>query len=67
MKYAEYRKCGFYIGSGMAESRCKQVITRRMRITGAHWNDFGGKTMIQKRCAYLNGGFRELPLLEDVA
>ena len=27
MKYAEYRKCGFYIGSGMAESGCKQVIT----------------------------------------
>ncbi len=67
MKYAEYRKCGFYIGSGMAESGCKQVITRRMRITGARWNDYGDKAMIQIRCAYLNGEFRELPLLDDAA
>ncbi len=67
MKYHEYRKRGFYIGSGMVESGCKQVVARRMRITGARWNDYGAKTMIQIRCAYLNGDFSELPLLQATA
>ena len=67
MKYDEYRKRGFYIGSGMAESGCKQVVTRRMRITGARWSDFGEDTMIQIRCSYLNGEFRELPISQDAA
>ena len=67
MKYHGYRKRGFYIGSGMVESGCKQVVTRRMRITGARWCDYGAQTMIQIRCAYLNGDFSELPLLQSTA
>jgi len=67
MKYHEYRSRGIYIGSGMAESGCKQVVKKRMRITGARWCDYGARAMIQIRCAYLNGEFRKLPLLQEIA
>jgi len=67
MQYKKYRDRGFYIGSGMAESGCKQVVTRRMRITGARWCDYGAKAIIQIRCAYLNGDYRKLPILSNSA
>ena len=58
MNYREYRALGFYIGSGMVESGCKLVVTRRMKISGARWNDEGSDAMVQVRAAYLNGAFR---------
>lgn len=58
MQYARYRARGLYIGSGMVESGCKLIVTQRMKITGAHWDEPGAQAMVHLRAAYLNGAFR---------
>jgi len=55
MQYRDYRARRLFIGSGMAESGCKQVVIRRMRITGARWNPPSAHALVQIRVAYLNG------------
>ena len=55
MQYRTYRARRLFIGSGMAESSCKQVVTRRMKITGARWNHSSAQALVQVRVAYLNG------------
>jgi hypothetical protein len=41
MDYAEYRKKGYWIGSGTVESACKQIATARLKIAGARWTIAG--------------------------
>lgn len=45
---------GFTIGSGAVESAVKQ-ISRRIKISGAHWNSKNVNQVLKHRCAYLNG------------
>ncbi len=42
------------IGSGAVESAVKQ-IDRRLKISGAQWKGENVSTILQLRCAYLNG------------
>jgi hypothetical protein len=42
------------IGSGAVESAVKQ-IDRRLKISGAQWKRENVSSMLQLRCAYLNG------------
>jgi hypothetical protein len=37
MRYPEYRKKGYYIGSGAIESADKYVVANRMRMAGTRW------------------------------
>ena len=37
MKYAEYRKAGLYIGSGIIEAACRTDVARRCKQAGMHW------------------------------
>ena len=37
MHYGEYRRDGFYIGSGTVESTCKSVVAARCKLAGMHW------------------------------
>ena len=37
MKYAEYRKQGLYIGSGIIEAACRTDVARRCKQAGMHW------------------------------
>jgi len=57
MQYRAYRARLLFIGSGIVESACKQVVTRRMKITGARWLHPGAQAIIQIRVAYLNGAY----------
>jgi len=57
MHYREYRARRLFIGSGIVESGCKQIVTRRMKITGARWLHGGAQAIVQIRVAYLNGGY----------
>ena len=38
MDYPTYRKNGYQIGSGTIESAAKQIVSQRMKVTGAIWN-----------------------------
>ena len=42
------------IGSGAVESAIKQIGTR-LKLSGAQWNYNNVSSMLQLRCAYLNG------------
>ncbi len=51
MKYAEYRKKGYAIGSGTVESACKQI-----KIAGARWTLEGVVATAKARAAWLTDG-----------
>ena len=52
MKYDEYRRNGWYIGSGSIESANKYIITQRLKLTGMQWNKLVADAMIWARCKY---------------
>jgi hypothetical protein len=56
MKYAEYRKKGYAIGSGTVESACKQIATARLKIAGARWTVKGAIATAKARAAWLADG-----------
>ena len=37
MKYQTYLARGYLVGSGPIESRCKQLVQRRLHEGGMHW------------------------------
>ncbi len=59
MQYLEVREEGFLIGSGVAESGCKQF---RARFTGAgmRWSRPGAERLIPVRAAILSNRFNEV-------
>lgn len=55
MKYPEYRKQGYHIGSGTIESAAKQIGTQRMKVARAIWNEESARKVAKARAAYLSG------------
>ena len=55
-EYGYLQKQGLTIGSGAVESTIKQ-ISRRVKISGAQWNQQNVAQVLKHRCAYLNGYF----------
>ena len=53
-EYSYFHHLGLTIGSGSVESSIKQ-IARRIKISGAQWNQTNVPQVLQHRCAYLNG------------
>lgn len=43
MNYKEYRKKGYFIGSGAIESAHKHVIQQRLKLAGMRWNKSGAQ------------------------
>ncbi len=60
MRYAQFRSAGYLIGSGVIESGCKQIVTRRLKLPGAQWNLDGAILTAKARCAWLSGGWQDL-------
>lgn len=56
VNYAYYQAEGIPIGSGAVESTVKQ-IGRRIKISGAQWNEHNVPQVLKHRSAYLNGQF----------
>lgn len=55
MKYDEYLKKGYPIGSGTIESGCKQVVSNRFKKQGMRWNKDDSQYVLNGRLHYLNG------------
>jgi hypothetical protein len=55
-EYGYLQQQGLTIGSGSVESTIKQ-IGRRVKISGAQWNQQNVAQVLKHRCAYLNGYF----------
>ena len=55
MRYAELRKKGYFIGSGVTESSCKHLVGTRLKQAGMHWDKEQAQAILQLRLARLNG------------
>jgi hypothetical protein len=54
MRYAEYRRVGVPLGSGVTESACKQVYTARLKLSGMRWQKEGAQTILDLRVILLS-------------
>ena len=54
MRYADFRRRGFQIGSGTIESACKQFGDQRLKVPGATWSLNGARLTAKARAAWLS-------------
>lgn len=55
MKYADYRRQGMAIGSGVTEAACKTVFSERLKRSGMTWKNEGGQVILDLRVLVLSG------------
>lgn len=55
MQYDRFREKGYMIGSGTIESACKQIVSHRLRCSGAQWKVQGARLTAKSRAAWLSG------------
>jgi hypothetical protein len=60
MDYPTYRNNGYQIGSGTIESAAKQIVSQRMKVTGAIWNLDSARLVAKARAAFLSDQWDDL-------
>lgn len=55
MRYAEFRRRGLFVGSGVVEAACKTIIGHRLKQSGMRWTVRGANAIIALRCCELSG------------
>jgi len=60
LRYAEYRRLGLPIGSGVTEAACKTVFTQRLKLSGMRWKEAGAQTILTLRVILLSGVWQEV-------
>ena len=63
MRYDEYLRLGYGIGSGAVESAHKQVVHARLRQAGMRWSEAGARRLLALRLLLLNGDWALLDRL----
>jgi len=63
MRYDEYLRLGYGIGSGAVESSHKQVVHARLRQAGMRWSEAGARRLLALRVLLLNGQWSRLDRL----
>jgi hypothetical protein len=59
MRYPEFRRQGLFVGSGVVEAGCKNVIGLRLKRSGMFWTVDGGNVILALRCSRLNNRFED--------
>ena len=67
MRYDEYLRLGYGIGSGAVESAHKQVVHARFRQAGMRWSEAGARRLLALRLLLLNDQWALLDRLPMVA
>jgi len=67
MRYDEYLRLGYGIGSGAVESAHKQVIHARFRQAGMRWSEAGARRLLALRLLLLNNNWALLDQLRMVS
>jgi len=67
MRYDEYLRLGYGIGSGAVESAHKQVVQARFRQAGMRWSEAGARRLLALRLLLLNDQWALLDRLPMVA
>lgn len=60
MRYPEFRRAGYPIGSGSVESACKVVMQERMKQAGMSWSRPGAQAMLALRSVLLSERWTEV-------
>jgi hypothetical protein len=55
-----FRQENYFIGSGTVESGCKQVVSMRLKRSGATWSLAGASATAKARAAWLAGSWDTL-------
>lgn len=63
MRYDEYIRLGYGIGSGAVESSHKQVVHARLRQAGMRWSEDGARRLLALRVLLLNDNWSMLDRL----
>jgi len=58
MKYKYFKEQKLFVGSGVIEAGCKNVIGKRLKQSGMQWSVRGANDIIALRCAVLSGQYR---------
>jgi len=59
MRYDEFRRLGLFVGSGVIEAGCKNLIGQRLKQSGMHWSVRGANSFIALRCCIESGNFED--------
>jgi len=59
MRYPAFRREGLFVGSGVVEAACKEVIGSRLKRSGMFWTVRGANAIIALRCCRLSGRFED--------
>lgn len=59
LRYADYRRQGIPLGSGVTEAGCKTVYTQRLKLSGMRWQKAGAQTILNLRVPLLSGVWDE--------
>lgn len=49
MRYAEWKRAGYMIGSGVVEAACKTLVAQRLKLSGMRWGARGAQTILTMR------------------
>ena len=49
MRYAEWKRQGFMIGSGVVEAACKTLVAQRLKLSGMRWGAHGAQAILTMR------------------
>lgn len=59
MRYADFKARGLFVGSGVVEAGCKNIIAARMKKSGARWSVRGANAIIALRCNLASSRFED--------
>lgn len=60
LDYPAFRAQGYQIGSGLAESACKRLVSQREKGPGMHWTTPGAQAIATLRAAHLSHRWDEV-------
>ena len=59
MRYADFRKQGLFVGSGVIEAGCKRIVGQRLKHSGMRWTVRGANAIVSLRCCQISGRWEE--------
>jgi hypothetical protein len=59
MRYADFRKQGLFVGSGVIEAGCKTIVGQRLKQSGMRWTVKGANAIIALRCCQTSDRWEE--------
>jgi len=58
-RYAEFKRLGLFVGSGVLEAGCRSVIGQRLKQSGMHWTVEGANKIIALRCSIMSNRWED--------